>query len=582
VTTRLLPIAQNTGLVTFTIEVEGEPLPQRIPVYSLEVMREANRIPTARIHVADGDPAAEEWPISSADFFVPGNEVTIRAGYHNDEERIFSGVVVGQSLRVRQRRLELQVICRDRTVALTTTRKSRHFVEVTDSDATAEILAEYGLPAGTLESTPTTHTDLVQYDATDWDFIVMRMEANGLVCVPDDLGFHAVAPSVAGEPIATLQFGANVIEFDADVDARRQFGSVSTRAWDPAAQAAAEADSTEAAWVTPGNLVPGELASAVAADAQVLRHGAALGPDELQSWSDAALLRSRMGHLRGRARVQGFAAAVPGGVVELAGFGDRCNGPVWISAVRHEIGSGNWLSDIEFGMPEESHAERVAVAALPNRGLLPAISGLHAGVVTALQGDPAGEARIRVKIPSVDLEGEGIWSRVASFDAGSSRGSTFLPEIGDEVVVGFLDDDPRHPVVLGMLHSSAHAPPENASNDNHRRGIHSRSGMRILFDDEKTKVTIDTPGGRSMTLDDDGGAITCSDRAGNRIAISGSGIVIESASDLVLKASGEVSIEGQTNVTIEAGAQWKAEGGAGAEISSSAVTVVKGSLVQIN
>lgn len=580
--TRLLPIAQNTDLVTFTIEVDGQPLPHHIPVFSIEILQEANKVPSACLYLADGDAATGEWAVSSDEYFVPGNEIRILAGYHSEEEQIFSGIVVSQALRVRHKRLELKIVCKDKTVSLTTTKKSRHFTNMTDSDAATEILGEYEIPAGDIASTIATHIDLVQYDTTDWDFIIMRMEANGMVCIADEEGFHAFAPSVEGDPIATLHFGANIHEFDADIDARRQYGSVTAQAWDPAAQEQATAEAANPSWTTNGNMVSADLAGSVGAGIQVLRHSGALLPGEIQSWSDATLLRSRMAFVRGRARVQGLAPAKPGTVVELAGFGDRFNGPVWISAVRHEIGRGNWLSDIEFGMPEEGHAQQYQMNTLPANGLLAAVSGLHTGIVTALEGDPAGEARIRVRIPLVDPDGEGVWARVATLDAGASRGTFFLPEIDDEVAIGFLNDDPRHPVVLGMLHSSAHTPPEEASDDNHIKGYYSRSGMRVLFDDENTKLTIDTPGGHVMNLDDKAGEISFTDSNGNKIRMSSSGISIESASDLVFEASGKVAMEGQTNMELKAGAQWKAEGSAGLELNSSGITVVKGSLVQIN
>jgi Rhs element Vgr protein len=580
-TTRLLPIARSTGLATFTIEVDGEPLPQRLPVYSIEVLHEANRVPSARILIADGDAATGEWPVSSGEHFVPGNEIRILAGYQSEEEPVFAGIVVGQALRVRHGRLELQVSCRHAVVALTTAKKSRHFADADDRAAVLEILDAYGI-AGEIAPTPAAHVDLVQYDATDWDFVVMRMEANGLVCIAEDDGLHAVAPAADAEPVATIQFGANVIEFDADLDARRQLGTVTAETWDPGAQDAVVASAADPGWTTPGNLTPAELAGAAGGETHVLRHGGALPPDELQSWSDAVLLRSRMAMLRGRARVQGLAAVRPNRVVELAGFGARCNGPAWVGAVRHEIGLGNWLTDLELGLPEQRHAERHAVSAPPASGLLPAVSGLRVGVVTTLESDPAGEGRIRVRIPSVDLEGEGVWARVATLDAGASRGTLFLPELGDEVVVGFLHDDPRYPVVLGMLHSSANARPEEPSDDNHIRGIYSRSGMRLVFDDESSVLTLDTPAGHTLVLDDDAGELRCTDGNGNRIVLSSSGIRIESAGELLLKAAGDVKVEAQQSLEMKASMQWKAEGSAGTELTSSAVTVVKGSLVQIN
>ena len=87
--------------------------------------------------------------------------------------------------------------------------------------------------------------------------------------------------------------------------------------------------------------------------------------------------------------------------------------------------------------------------------MLPAANGLQIGVVTALEDDPQGDDRIKCRLPMVGAGEEGLWARLATLDAGDGRGTYFRPEIGDEVVVGFLDDDPRNPVILGMCHSSA-------------------------------------------------------------------------------------------------------------------------------
>jgi uncharacterized protein involved in type VI secretion and phage assembly len=176
---------------------------------------------------------------------------------------------------------------------------------------------------------------------------------------------------------------------------------------------------------------------------------------------------------------------------------------------------------------------------------------------------------------------EGVWARVATLDAGNDRGSFFLPEIDDEVIVGFLADDPRNPVVLGMVHSSAHPAPLVASDDNPEKGFVTRSGMRLVWNDEKVVATIETPGGNSVTLNDDDGSVTLTDGNDNKLMLDGDGVTIESPGKLVIRADGDVEIEG-LNVTITASAQLKGEGGAGAELSSSATTTVKGSIVMVN
>ena len=170
---------------------------------------------------------------------------------------------------------------------------------------------------------------------------------------------------------------------------------------------------------------------------------------------------------------------------------------------------------------------------------------------------------------------------MASLDAGENRGAFFRPEIGDEVIVGFINDDPNHAVVLGMLHSSAKPAPLVASDDNHEKGFFTRSEMKILFNDEKKSIAIETPAGKKIILDEDAGTIVIEDENSNVFTLDSSGVVMETAGDFSIKASGDLNLEG-TNVNVKANAQFKAEGSAGAEVSTSAVAVLKGSLVQIN
>jgi hypothetical protein len=97
--TRLLPIEQSTDVVTYKIEIAGEALPTTVAIYSIEVIHEINRIPTATLILSDGDTATGEWPVSSDTFFLSGNEIKIFAGYHSEDEEIFSGIVISQLWR---------------------------------------------------------------------------------------------------------------------------------------------------------------------------------------------------------------------------------------------------------------------------------------------------------------------------------------------------------------------------------------------------------------------------------------------------------------------------------------------------
>jgi len=221
------------------------------------------------------------------------------------------------------------------------------------------------------------------------------------------------------------------------------------------------------------------------------------------------------------------------------------------------------------------------VAPHPAGGLLPPVDGLQLGLVTALEGDPDGEYRVQVRIPMIDASEEGVWARIALLDAGEERGTYFRPEVGDEVVLGFLGGDPRNPIILGGVHSSAFPPPIDPADDNHKKGTVTRSGIRFVFDDETTDATLETPNGNTVVLSDDEGSITMADENGNSVLLDSDGVTIDSAADVTVTASGDVTIEG-TNVSLTATADVTAEASANATLSGSAQTEISGSIVKIN
>ncbi len=188
-----------------------------------------------------------------------------------------------------------------------------------------------------------------------------------------------------------------------------------------------------------------------------------------------------------------------------------------------------------------------------------------------LKEDPKGENRILVNIPVIHPDGEGVWTRVCTLDAGEERGSFFLPEIGDEVIVGFLDNDPRYPIVLGMMNSSTKPAPLTAADENHEKGFVTRSKLQVLFNDDTKTIGINTPKGNVVKLDEDEGVIHIEDENGNIVRMSSDGINIESCKDMNIKASGDITIEG-TNISATADAEFKADGGGGAELTTGAIS----------
>lgn len=571
---------QTADLVTHKILIEGDELSKTYQVKSIVVHNEVNRIPMAQIVIIDGEAAARDFKLSNEELLVPGKKIEITAGYHGDEGTIFKGIVIKHAIKIKDGNSCLIIECKDEAVKMTIGRKSKYFYEVKDNEVFEEIISSYKLKSD-VEATNFSHKEIVQYNTSDWDFMVSRAQANGKLCFVENSKITIKKPDVTTSSIEKVTFGATMLDFDAEIDARNQFSKVSSYSWNSTNQEVAQIEAINPNISLNGNLSAADLTATIALENYELRHGGAISEIELQDWADAKLLFQQLSKIRGRVKFQGIPSVKPNTIVTLEGVGDRFNGKAYITGVFHEISEGNWTTDAQFGLNPEWFSETYDINTPAAAGLIPAIKGLHIGIVTQLQDDPEGEDRILVKIPIVNSKEQGIWCRVASLDAGKKRGAFFRPEIEDEVIIGFINEDPNNAIVLGMLNSSAKPAPIIANDDNNVKGFVTRSEMKLLFDDDKKSIAIETPSGKKIILDEDAGTIVIQDENSNVLTMDSGGIKMESAGKIELIATGDVTIEG-ANVSIKASAQFKAEGSAGVEMSSSATAVLKGGIVQIN
>jgi Rhs element Vgr protein len=382
--------------------------------------------------------------------------------------------------------------------------------------------------------------------------------------------------------LVKLTLGTNIFDFEAELDSASQFGMVKSSSWNLSDQEMVETESEEPKFPAQGKLSGEDLSKVFGLDSDNQTHSGNVIDKELQQWSNARMIKTRLAKLKGRVSCQGFSDLAVGDTIELLGFGDHYNGKVFVSGFRHSILGKNWEIDIQFGMCEDWFSNREDIVDSQASGLVPAVNGLQIGVVTQIEKDPDSEFKMLVRSPTISDKDDGIWARVAQLDAGNKRGTYFRPEIGDEVVLGFLNCDPRDPIVLGSLHSSKNPAPFDPKDDNDEKGIVTRSEMKVTFDDKDKIIYIQTADDKNkIRLDEKEKGIFIEDQHGNKIEMTKDGITIESAKDLTLVAKGDVSLEG-TNISGAAKSQAKIEGKGGVEMSSSGTAVLKGSLVQIN
>jgi uncharacterized protein involved in type VI secretion and phage assembly len=167
--------------------------------------------------------------------------------------------------------------------------------------------------------------------------------------------------------------------------------------------------------------------------------------------------------------------------------------------------------------------------------------GVVPAIVTKVK-DPDGAGRIEISLPSVFGDSDyRCWARQATLFAGNDRGSWFLPDEGDEVLVAFEHGDPSRPYILGGLWNGRDAPPDTASQDGKtdRKILCSRNGVKITLDDSdgQEKLQLETPGGQKVTLKDGPGAVTIEDSNGNSVKLEAAGITVTASAKVTVNAS---------------------------------------------
>jgi len=592
------PASDSEGIVRVTVFSDGQPLADTVALISVSVSRAINAVPAAQIVVQDGDMADQRFEVSDGAVFRPGAAIKIMAGYGDVEETVFQGIVVKQGIKITGNNdSRLWVECQDKCVRMTLGRKNANHLGQPDSAVIGQLIAAHGLSAD-VQATALLRQSLVQYDCSDWDFMLTRADANGLLVVATDGKLSVKPPQVSGTPTLKVAYGSDLIEFHADVDARTQCAEAQGFSWDMKTQAVLQGDAAAPARLNAqGNLGGADLAAAAGLGACRLQSPAALSKAELDAWAQAQQVKAGLARVRGRMKFQGSAKAVVGELITVEGVGERFSGNVFVSAVRHEIADGNWFTEAQFGMSPQWFAERSDVTAPAASGLLPGATGLQIGVVTRLDGDPEGESRVQVTVPVLGAANPGVWARLGAPHGSDGFGLFFVPEVGDEVVLGYFNNDPSHPVIIGSLYSSKRPPPYPMDAANPVKAIVTRGRSKIEFNDDGHRITVTTPGDNKIVLSDQDKSIVLTDQNGNRVALTASGITLDSPKDIVLSAKGKITLDAVADIDLvskadvtsaglhvscEAQVGFVAKGAASAELSATGQTVVKGAIVMIN
>lgn len=589
------PLKDTGGIVECALFCNGKALASTAQIISADVEYRINSIPKAIITIVDGDMPTGKFDLCEGDELKPGAEVEIKAGYSTELAPIFKGVVTRLGISILKDGTSCTKIeCRHKAIILTESRHNANYQDKSDDDIIRTLASSCGIKSS-IGGKP--HKELMQYYCTDWDFIMTRAEANACWLLADQNGMSIEPIKANGNSDLSLTWGTDIIEFNASVNSEHQVKNVEAQAWDITKQQMISASSGAQSIQEQGNLSASDLANALSIPDQVLQTNSQVNNDILATWAKAEQIKNELSRISGCVTCTGNLKANLGKTIKLDYLGARFNGNALVSGIHHHMKFNSWTTTLSFGMKKEWYVEKFNTMAPVASGYNCGITGLLTGIVLQVHDDPNNLNRVKVKIPVMKNQQEGIWARLGTPYASNGIGGLFFPEVDDEVILGFFNGDPSSPVILGSLYSSKRQTPQKIEQKNNTKLFLTREKLSVTFDEEKKSIAIATPEKRKIILDDDSKKITLEDSSGNKIEMSDSGIKLEATKDIIVNTKGKFNVDAKggiafksttdlkaegLNVELKAKMGLKAQGSATAEISASGTTTVKGAMVMIN
>jgi uncharacterized protein involved in type VI secretion and phage assembly len=431
----------------------------------------------------------------------------------------------------------------DRSHRLHRGRHNRSFQNMTDTDIVSKIIEEVNIPKGVLEDSGAPRDYVFQENQTNMEFLRERAARNGFELFVQNGKLYFRRPQQDGT--LELNWLKELTSFQVRVSSAEQVGEVEVRGWDYKQKRAIVATHRQANRLTQtehgaGNQTSSAFQGKPTAPKLIVVDQPVSKTQHAEKMAEALFQELSDEFVQADAQAQGHPGIRPGRVVKIQGEPmGKYKGNYYITDTHHTFSERVYKTT--FSVRGLRGGDLLSLLSPPTR-LKPGQT-LLIGKVTN-NDDPEGLGRVRVKFPTLTEEHESQWARMVAMGAGKGRGFDCLPEIDDEVLVGFEHGDIHRPYVMGGLWNGSDAPPAKVgdsvtSSKVRLRTFKTRTGHELQFAEEpkggsQAGIYIKTAGGHEIRIND-------SDRS----------LTLSSTGDLKIKAMGNIDINANGIITVK-------------------------------
>ncbi|MFN6486777.1 MULTISPECIES: VgrG-related protein [unclassified Nostoc] len=445
-------------------------------------------------------------------------------------------------------------------------RYNRSFLNKTDSDIVKQIVKEVGINPGNIDATGEVHKYVFQENQTNMEFLRERAARIGfeLFITEEKLNFCKPKTQVS----LSLKWLVDINKFSTRVTSAEQISSVEVRAWDYTQKKLISGTAKKEKQITETGNRLGSSSSNAFSNLKSPKMIVVDKPVASKKQADtmAQALCDELGgeFVYADAKAEGNPEIRPGRVINLQDMGDRYSGKYYVTETRHFFSQRVYETYFSVrGLRSGSLFTTLS----PEKRLQPSET-LLVGIVTDNK-DPEAWGRVKVKFPTLTEEHTSDWARVVAVGAGKNRGFDCLPEVNDEVLVGFEHGDIHRPYVIGGVWNGKDAPPEkvrdSVTSGVRLRTIKTRVGHTLQFIEEdkgtsKKGIRVETEYGHKIYLNDSQRCIEIETKGGHRIKMD------DMAKSVSVKSTGNMSLDAAGNI----------------DISANGTITVKGALIRLN